>query len=150
MAGSISILGLGSSALNADTIDQLKSADEKILLGPAQKRAEKNIQQRQDFQTLMDSLKTLQNSASFFAEEISYLKRSTSVSGDGGSVTAESGVAAQSGKIYVEQLAQRSILQSKGFATENEIISSKGGETLTIALGAVRGLVQGISAGGRP
>lgn len=138
MAGSISILGLGSSALNADTIDQLRSADEKILLGPAQKRAEKNIQQREDFQTLTEGLKGLQSTASFFAEEISYLKRTTSVSGDGGSVTAESGVSPQSGKIFVEQLAQRSILQSKGFATANEIISAGGGETLTIALGPDR------------
>ncbi len=138
MAGSISILGLGSSALNADTIDQLKAADEKILLAPAQKRAERNIQQREDFQTLVDGLKGLQSTASYFADEISYLKRSTTVSGDGGTISAESGVSPQSGKIYVEQLAQRSILQSRGFATQNEIISASGGETLTIALGPDR------------
>jgi len=146
MAGSISILGLGSSALNADTIDQLKAADEKILLGPAQKRADKNIQQREDFQTLLESLKGLQSSASVFADELSYLKRSTTSSGDGGQVTAESGVSPQSGQIYVEQMAQRSILQTKGFATENEIISAAGGETLTIALGPDRFEVE-ITAG---
>lgn len=137
MAGSISILGLGSSALNADVIDQLKSADEEILLAPTQRRADKNIQAREDFQTLIDELKGLQSSASFFAEELSYLKRSTTNSGSGGSVTAQDGVTPQSGKIYVEQLAQRSIVQSKGFESANDIIAS-GGETVTIALGPDR------------
>lgn len=138
MAGSISILGLGSSALNADVIDQLKAADEEILLAPSQKRAEANIQQRQDFETLIENLKGLRDSASVFSDELSYLKRTTTVSGDGGTVTAESGVTPQDGKIYVEQLAQRSILQSKGFSSETDMLSAIEGETMTIALGPDR------------
>jgi len=135
MAGSISILGLGSTALNADTIDKLKEADKEILLGPANRRAEENIQQRDDFTTLMESLRGLQSSASVFGDELSYLKRSTSYSGNGGSVTAEDGVTPQSGVIEIQQLAQRSVIQTKGFATENEILSASGGEILTLTLG---------------
>lgn len=135
MAGSISILGLGSTALNADTIDKLKEADKKILLGPANSRAEKNVKQREDFTTLIDSMKSLKSSASVFADELSYLKRSTSYTGSGGTVTAEDGVSPQKGQIVVNQLAQRSVVQSKGFATENDIISANGGEIMTLTLG---------------
>lgn len=123
MAGSISILGLGSEALNADTIDKLKEADKEILLGPANRRAEENIQQREDFTTMIESLKGLQDSASIFADELSYLKRTTTYNGSGGSVMAEDGVSPQSGTIEVQQLAQRSVVQSKGFATQNDIKS---------------------------
>ena len=134
MAGSISILGLGSSALNADVIDQLRAADEEILLAPSNRRAEENIQQRQDFETLIQAMNKLSGSASTFADELTYLKRSTSYSGDGGTVTAENGINPMSGRIEVEQLAQRHVLQSKGFATQDSIVSGLGGETLTITV----------------
>lgn len=135
MAGSISVLGLGGSPLNADTIDQLREADKKVMLNPIEKRAEKNTKQKEDLQALVSGLKSVQDAASVFADELNYLKRTASSTGNGGSITAEDGVDAQSGQIYVTQLAQKSIIQSKGFLSEDEIISSVGGETLNISLG---------------
>lgn len=134
MAGSISILGLGSDALNADTIDKLKEADKEMLLKPVNKRADKNVQQREDLQKLMEGMKSLEKASGVFADEISYLQRTTSYTGSGGTVTAEDGINPMSGRIEVQQLAQKNVLQSKGFESKDSIISGLGGETVTIGI----------------
>jgi len=131
---SITSLGLGASALNQETIDKLRKADEAAMLKPIKDRVDKVIQQKEDFQTIVNSLKNLQTLGSYFSDELTYLKRSTSNSGNGGTVEAQSGVSPQSGKIFVEQLAQKSIYQSKGFAKTSDIISTKGGENLIISI----------------
>ena len=134
---SISSLGIGVENYNLtqDTIDKLRKVDEEAMLKPVKKRVDKNLQQKEDYQTIVESLKILQTSSSYFGDELSYLKRSTTYSGDGGTIEANSGVLPSSGQIYVEQLATKSIFQSKGFAKTTDPISSSGDETLTMQVG---------------
>ena len=133
---SITSLGIGTESYNLtqETIDKLRKAEEATVLKPVKSRVEKVIQQKDDFKVIVDALKNLQSLGSYFGDEISYLQRSTSYTGNGGSIEAQSGVTPQDGKIYIQQLAQKSIYQSKAFAKTTDIISSNGGETLSISI----------------
>lgn len=119
MPGSVSFLGLGSSQLNADLIDQLREADEGVLLKPLERNAEKNIDQRTKFTDLSEKMKELKTASNFFSEDLTYLRRDVSVSGSGADVTTVDGVSPQKVSLHVNTLASNHIVESKGYDAED-------------------------------
>jgi flagellar hook-associated protein 2 len=136
MPGSISFLGLGSSQLNADLIDQLRTADEEIILGPVKRNAEKNVAQRTEFGTLAEKVVELKNASNVFSEDLTYLRREVDVSGSAIAVTTVDGVAPQKVAIEVNALAGNHVVQSKGFPNENSFIGLGEDETILVAIGS--------------
>lgn len=131
MASSISSLGLGSDGvLSYDIIDKLKAVDEKTQLDPIDAKLTTNQSKKTDLSVLTTLTASLKSVTSTLADEMSYLKRTTTVSNTAVSVTASSGSAIQDFSIHVESLAQRDIYQSNAFALET---STFGGSTTTPA-----------------
>lgn len=124
MASNISSLGLGSDGvLSYDVIDQLKAVDEKAQLNPIDAKLTTNKSKQDDLSVLTTLTASLKSVTSTLADEMSYLKRSTSVSNTAVSVTANSGSAIQDFSIHVDTLAQRDIYQSNSFALETSTFS---------------------------
>ena len=131
MASSISSLGLGSDGvLSYDVIDQLRAVDEKAQLDPIDAKLTTNQSKQTDLSVLTTLTASLKSETSTLSDEMSYLKRTTTVSNTAVSVTANAGSAIQDFSIHVESLAQRDIYQSNAFALET---STFGGSTTTPA-----------------
>lgn len=131
---SISSLGLGSDgALSYDVIDQLRAVDEAAQIDPIDVKLESNRTKTTDLSILTTMTATLKSATSSLSDEMSYLKRTTTVSNEAVSVTAASGSAIQDFTVRVDQLAQRDIYQSDGFASESTALGLNAG-TLTITI----------------
>lgn len=124
MASSISSLGLGSDGvLSYDVIDQLREVDEKAQLDPIDAKITTNKSKQDDLSVLTTLTASLKSVTSTLADEMSYLKRTTSVSNSAVSVIANSGSTIQDFSIHVDTLAQRDIYQSSSFALETSTFS---------------------------
>jgi flagellar hook-associated protein 2 len=122
---SISSLGLGSDgALSYDVIDQLRAVDEKAQISPIDVKITNNKTKQDDLSILTTLTASLKSVTSSLSDELSYLKRTTSVSNDDVSVTASSGSSIQDFSLHVDTLAQRDIYQSSSFALETSTFSS--------------------------
>ena len=134
MAGTLSSLGLGSSgALSADTIDKLKENDQKLQIDPIKAKIENTTQKTQAYDLINSLTLGLSASTDRLGGDLLYLSRSTSVTGDGATVTAEDGVAPQSFTIDVTTLATKDIQQSSTFASKSDTIATADG-TITISI----------------
>jgi len=134
MAGTLSSLGLGSSgALSADIIEKLKSNDEKFQIDPIKSKIENTQQKTQAFDLINSLVTSFSGGTDRLGGDLLYLNRSTSVSGDGASVTAENGVAPQSFTVDVTTLATKDIQQSSQFSSSSETIATAD-DTITIAI----------------
>lgn len=132
MAGTLSSLGLGSSgALSADTIDKLKANDEQQQINPIKAKIENTTQKTQAYDLINSLTIGLSASTDRLGGDLLYLSRSTSVTGDGATVTAEDGVAPQSFTIDVTTLATKDIQQSSTFSSKADTIATADG-TITI------------------
>ena len=135
MASSISYLGLGSDgALSYDVIDQLRAVDEKAQITPIDNKITENATKQKDLSALTTLTATLKSATSTLSDEMSYLKRSTTVSNSAVSISASSGSAIQDFTLHVNQLAQRDIYQTKGFASESTALGLTAGK-LSISIG---------------
>jgi len=131
MASSISSLGLGSDGvLSYDMIDKLRAVDEKSQLSPIDAKLTTNQSKKTDLSVLTTLTASLKSVTSTLSDEMSYLKRTTTVSNAAVSVTASAGSAIQDFSIHVASLAQRDIYQSNAFALET---STFGNSTTTPA-----------------
>lgn len=119
MAGLISDLGLtfggAKSNLSSDTIEKLKQADKSVMLDPTKKELENIYKQQKDHKILVQKLGELRTAAEAFSDERAYLKRKTTVTGDGAQIDIASGTALQETTIKIKNIATKSVLQSKGF-----------------------------------
>ena len=135
MASSISSLGLGSDGvLSYDVIDQLRAVDEKAQITPIDNKITENATKQKDLSALTTLTATLKSATSTLSDEMSYLKRSTTVSNSAVSISASSGSAIQDFTLHVNQLAQRDIYQTKGFASESTALGLSAGK-LSISVG---------------
>ncbi len=117
---SISSLGLGSDGvLSYDVIDQLRAADESAQITPIDKKLTTNSTKQTDLTALTTLTATLKSATSTLSDEMSYLKRTTTVSDNAVSVNASSGVSVQDFTLRVDQLAQKDIYQTKGYASSS-------------------------------
>ncbi len=137
MAGTLSSLGIGSSgALTADTIEKLKANDEKLQISPIQAKMEFVGQQNQAYDLINSLLSSLSLSTGSLGEDLLYLERSTSVTGDAASVNVSSGVSPQSFSLDVTDLATKEIQESDQFLSKESFVASGTG-TINISIGSV-------------
>ncbi|MEW6220767.1 MAG: flagellar filament capping protein FliD [Thermodesulfobacteriota bacterium] len=137
MAGSISILGVGSGLQLQNILDQLKQAERvPILRKEASKLA---IQDRMsELDTVQGMLLALKDQALTLSLSSTYLGRSVSLSDHGPlSVTADSGAATGSHHLNVVRLAATSAWRSsQGFASPSSSVNGTGSaETFSYSLG---------------
>jgi len=131
---SLSSLGLGSdSVLSYDVIDSLREVDEAAQLDPIDEDIATNSTQQTDLETLTTLASALQTAASALAEDTYYLQRTTTVSDDAVTVTADGGTNVQDFTLHVDQLAQQDIYQSTGFSSETSAVTTTD-DTLTIEI----------------
>ncbi len=122
---SLSSLGLGSSGvLSYDTIDKLRAADESAILKPIDNKITTNTSKKTDLTILSNQTTSLEAITKSLSDQLSYLKRSSSVSNTAVSVTAASGSTIQDFSIHVNSLAQRDIYQSAGFTSATSTFST--------------------------
>ena len=120
---SLSSLGLGSSGvLSYDVIDKLRAVDEKAQITPIDNKITSNTTKQKDLSALTTLTASLKSATSALSDEMSYLKRTATVSNSAVSVTAASGSGIQDITLHVNQLAQRDIYQTKGFTAESTAI----------------------------
>ena len=130
-------LNIASSILTQDVIDGLKDADESVQIKPLTLKIDKNTKKQADITALTTLVSTLKTSYADVANETAMLKRTVSAAGSG-SVTAnvEAGVAEQTVRLSVSQLAQVDSYQSKGFKSRSEALAGiTKEESLTLSIG---------------
>ena len=130
-------LNIASSILTQDVIDGLKKADESVQVKPLTLKIDKNTKKQADITALTTLVSTLKTSYADVANETAMLKRTVSAAGSG-SVTAsvEAGVAEQTVRLSVSQLAQVDSYQSKGFNSRSDTLEGISGEqSLTLSVG---------------
>ncbi|MGM9994866.1 MAG: flagellar filament capping protein FliD [Campylobacter sp.] len=129
-------LNIASSILTQDVIDGLKKADESVQVKPLTLKIDKNTKKQADITALTTLVSTLKTSYADVANESALLKRTVSAAGSG-SVTAsvEAGVAEQTVRLSVSQIAQVDSYQSKGFKSRSEALGVSKDESLTLSVG---------------
>ena len=130
-------LNIASSILTQDVIDGLKKADESVQVKPLTLKIDKNTKKQADITALTTLVSTLKTSYADVANETAMLKRTVSAAGSG-SVTAsvEAGVAEQTVRLSVSQIAQVDSYQSKGFNSRSDTLEGISGEqSLTLSVG---------------
>lgn len=130
-------LNIASSILTQDVIDGLKDADESVQIKPLTLKIDKNTKKQADITALTTLVSTLKTSYADVANETAMLKRTVSAAGSG-SVTAsvEAGVAEQTVRLSVSQLAQVDSYQSKGFKSRSDTLTGiSSDQSLTLSVG---------------
>lgn len=130
-------LNIASSILTQDVIDGLKKADESVQIKPLTLKIDKNTKKQADITALTTLVSTLKTSYADVANETAMLKRTVTAAGSG-SVTAsvEAGVAEQTVRLSVSQLAQVDSYQSKGFKSRSDTLTGiSGDQNLTLSVG---------------
>ena len=123
--GSLSYIGLGSGgALSYDIIDKLKEVDQKAIVDPIEKRIEQEQNKELVFQDIMSKLRTLQDSLFEIAGPKLYQARKIDVSGNDIEATVLDGAPVQNLDVVVKQMATSDIKQTKGFASEDTVVTS--------------------------
>ena len=130
-------LNIASSILTQDVIDGLKDADESVQIKPLTLKIDKNTKKQADITALTTLVSTLKTSYADVANETAMLKRTVTAAGSG-SVTAnvEAGVAEQTVRLSVSQLAQVDSYQSKGFKSRSDTLTGiTSDQSLTLSVG---------------
>lgn len=130
-------LNIASSILTQDVIDGLKKADESVQVKPLTLKIDKNTKKQADITALTTLVSTLKTSYADVANETAMLKRTVSAAGSG-SVTAsvEAGVAEQTVRLSVSQIAQVDSYQSKGFNSRSDTLTGiSSDQSLTLSVG---------------
>ncbi|MDY4012290.1 MAG: flagellar filament capping protein FliD [Campylobacter sp.] len=130
-------LNIASSILTQDVIDGLKKADESVQVKPLTLKIDKNTKKQADITALTTLVSNLKTSYADVANETAMLKRTVSAAGSG-SVTAsvEAGVAEQTVRLSVSQLAQVDSYQSKGFKSRSDTLEGiSSDQSLTLSVG---------------
>ena len=130
-------LNIASSILTQDVIDGLKKADESVQVKPLTLKIDKNTKKQADITALTTLVSNLKTSYADVANETAMLKRTVSAAGSG-SVTAsvEAGVAEQTVRLSVSQLAQVDSYQSKGFNSRSDTLTGiSSDQSLTLSVG---------------
>ncbi|MDY4450683.1 MAG: flagellar filament capping protein FliD [Campylobacter sp.] len=130
-------LNIASSILTQEVIDGLKKADESVQVKPLTLKIDKNTKKQADITALTTLVSNLKTSYADVANETAMLKRTVSAAGSG-SVTAnvEAGVAEQTVRLSVSQIAQVDSYQSKGFTSRSDTLTGISSEqSLTLSVG---------------
>jgi len=125
MAGSLSNIGLGSNgALNYDIIEKLRDVDDKNQITPIDNKITATSDKIKDLSILTTMTASLKSATSTLSDEMSYLKRESSVSGTSVEASVSSGTSIQDFKLEVTNLAQRDIVESKSFTSTTDTFTT--------------------------
>jgi len=123
----ISSLGVGSSILTQDVLDQLRAADEASIITPITL----NIANENDKKSALDvidaTMKNLSDSIDELKDATLFNGRSVSATGTSAVVTADENSDLQDFSLNVTQLATKQIEQSGSFAEKTDTIASGSG-----------------------
>lgn len=124
----ISSLGLGSSILTQDVIDQLRAADEAGQVTPVELSIA-NEGDKKDALALLDAtMQNLADSISELATPLLYDERAVDVSGTSVSATADSSTDVQDFTLNVVNLATKQIEESGIFGASTDLVASDAGD----------------------
>lgn len=134
--GTLSSLGFASGVLTQETIDKLKKAEEAGRVEPYKKKVEENAAKQKDLTEIKTKLLAFQTAVSSLGDATAFAARKVSSSikdNPAASLSADAGVALQSMKINVTQLAEKDVYQSEALTTDTGLVdaSLKGEVKLT-------------------
>ncbi|EOV0660625.1 flagellar filament capping protein FliD [Campylobacter upsaliensis] len=125
--GTLSSLGFASGVLTQETIDKLKKAEEAGRVEPYKKKVEENAAKQKDLTEIKTKLLTFQTAVSSLGDATAFAARKVSSSikdNPAASLSADAGVALQSMKVNVTQLAEKDVYQSKALATDTGLVDA--------------------------
>ena len=130
----INSLGIGSGVLTSDLIDQLREADDNVIIKPLESKIEL-ANQKEDAYALLSSLMTnFQSSTTALNSDELYLNRAVNGSTDEVTVKASSGTNVQSFSITDVDRAEKDIWNSADIASHDEAIDGLGEGTLSLSI----------------
>ncbi|WP_270964866.1 flagellar filament capping protein FliD [Campylobacter upsaliensis] len=125
--GTLSSLGFASGVLTQETIDKLKKAEEAGRVEPYKKKVEENAAKQKDLTEIKTKLLAFQTAVSSLGDATAFAARKVSSSikdNPAASLSADAGVALQSMKVNVTQLAEKDVYQSKALTTDTGVIDA--------------------------
>lgn len=125
--GTLSSLGFASGVLTQETIDKLKKAEEAGRVEPYKKKVEENAAKQKDLTEIKTKLLAFQTAVSSLGDATAFAARKVSSSikdNPAASLSADAGVALQSMKVNVTQLAEKDVYQSKALATDTGLVDA--------------------------
>ncbi|MEB2805892.1 flagellar filament capping protein FliD [Campylobacter upsaliensis] len=125
--GTLSSLGFASGVLTQETIDKLKKAEEAGRVEPYKKKVEENAAKQKDLTEIKTKLLAFQTAVSSLGDATAFAARKVSSSikdNPAASLSADAGVALQSMKVNVTQLAEKDVYQSKALATDTKLVNA--------------------------
>ena len=125
--GTLSSLGFASGGLTQETIDKLKKAEEAGRVEPYKKKVEENAAKQKDLTEIKTKLLAFQTAVSSLGDATAFAARKVSSSikdNPAASLSADAGVALQSMKVNVTQLAEKDVYQSKALTTDTGVINA--------------------------
>ncbi|EMZ3843357.1 flagellar filament capping protein FliD [Campylobacter upsaliensis] len=125
--GTLSSLGFASGVLTQETIDKLKKAEEAGRVEPYKKKVEENAAKQKDLTEIKTKLLAFQTAVSSLGDATAFAARKVSSSikdNPAASLSADAGVALQSMKVNVTQLAEKDVYQSKALATDTGLVNT--------------------------
>ena len=132
----ISSLGIGSGVLTADVIDQLKEADESVIIKPIENKIELN-KQKQDAEELLTSLmKSFKVSASALSYDTIFDNKTVDITGNS-EVTVDAGATVESFSLETVTLAKKDITSFGALGDKDTTPVASGAGTLTIGSYAI-------------
>jgi len=132
----ISSLGIGSGVLTADVIDQLRAADESVILKPLETKIELATQKDEAYTLLSSLMNTFKSSTSTLGGESLYQNRTVTGNTDAVTITAQSGADVQSFNITNVSKAEKDVWNSQNaFSNTTVPITGLGSGTLDITIG---------------
>lgn len=131
--GALSSLGIGSSILTYEVIEQLREVDEKAKVKPIDTKLEQNLTQQKDLTAITGYLNSLKSAASALSSDLLFQGRNVSTSGTSATLTADAGVLTQEISLNVTQLASKDIFQTVGKASQTSTFAS-GNDTLGLTI----------------
>ncbi len=123
----ISSLGVGSSILTQDVLDQLRAADEAKFIQPIDFELANQRDKESAFDVLDANMTNLIDSIDALKTPLLYDERLATVSGTSVSVTADANTDLQSFTLDVTKLATKQIEQSGAFTSSTELIANGAG-----------------------
>jgi len=122
----ISSLGVGSSILTQDVVDQLREVDEKAHIEPITLNIANENDKKDALDVIDASMDNLIDSINEMKSHSIFIGRSTEVSGTAVSVVALVNTDVQDFTLTVDTLATKQIQESGVFSSEDALIANKG------------------------
>lgn len=132
----VNSLGIGSGVLTADVLDQLRAADDSVILTPIERKLEVSTQKEEASKLLSGFMSTFKQSTSALGNQNLYLGRVATGSNDNVTVTAQDGADLTSFNITDISKAEKDVWKSTAaFSDKTTTLTNLGTGTLTVSLG---------------